>query len=184
MINIEGTTNKEQLELIASEASKVQEHGWIVEIGAYLGRQTVALGDAKHPSVDLTSCDYFLDVKLNESIETYVATNYNFSAWQQNTNHIDNLDFLRGESPISSNKFMPIKSPDLVVIDINMVFENLVFWDKYSKVGTTFIVNTYKHFDQEHLIADVYKFLDLCYNKYVHEDKHYSSVLRRIADVV
>jgi hypothetical protein len=137
-MEIKGTTTDEQIELASLLAANVRQRGWIVEVGCFRGRQTVALGEAKHPSVLLTCLDPFPVVT-----NIYSAYKYTEQEWKDNTKHLTNIEQVRGYSPINISNIAFTKQVDLVTIDMDDVADSLNFWKPFVHKGGKILVHTY-----------------------------------------
>lgn len=141
--DIPGWTSEHKLNMLARHAKDVPFYGWIVEIGAYVGRSTYALGMNKHPNTLLTSIDPWPSEQFEkrpirkDAIGKYSENDcYSIEAWLNNTQEIPNKEYLRMWSPIPRSSSMSFKKlANLVFIDgghtYEETFQNLEDWVCY-----------------------------------------------------
>jgi len=133
-----GTTTDEQLSTVATLTRAVPDEGWIVEVGCFRGRQSVHIAEHKHDSVMLTCIDPFPDVPTTEQGVSYTKMD-----WINNTKGHNNVNMVRGLSPLNIAFLQFEKSPDLVILDLNDVLDSLDFWNIHLRVGGSIVVHTY-----------------------------------------
>lgn len=143
---IDGFLKEEDANHIGSAVRAVGEHGWIIEIGCFKGRQSRFIAENKKESVMLSCIDPFPD-KLVHFDDSRTYQNYMFHEWQQNLEGFKNVEAVRSISPFNISYISFAKVPDVVIFDVDEVYKSLQFWLRFSDKNTQFIVHTYR---QEH----------------------------------
>lgn len=167
---IPGTTSPEQLDIVSRLSYSVPNDGWIVEVGCYCGRQSIVLGRSKHKSVLLTCIDIFPES----------GTDYIFRDWKNTTEYIANIEPVRMTSPpaiIFNMNYSVTKPIDLLVIDLNDVYINLLFWSAFVGINSKIAIHTY---NDSVLQQEVVKFARN-HTNFNHIDESCTSVLERVS---
>lgn len=157
---IEGFLSLHDANVIASYIKDIGDSGWIVEIGCFKGRQSAFIAENKKESTVLSCIDPFPD-KLIHFDDSRTYRNYMFFEWQDNVKSFANVEAVRSISPFNISFLGFSKSPDLVIFDVDAVFDSLVFWDKFSNHKTKFIVHTYKN-EHDRITQQIAEFVNLC----------------------
>lgn len=141
---IDGFLTEEDAIAIAPYIQGVGENGWIIEVGCFKGRQSLFIADHKKDSVLLSCIDPFPDNFINyDDSRTY--KNYMFYNWQENIKTAKNVEAVRSISPFNISYLSFSKIPDLIILDVDSVFNTLLFWSRYVDSRTVFLVHTYRH---------------------------------------
>lgn len=141
----------------------VKEDGWIIEIGSFKGRQSSFIAENKKPSVRLSCIDPFPD-KLVHFDDSRTYQNYMFSEWMRHLEGYPNVESVRGISPFNISFLAFTKTPDLIIFDVDSVYDSLVFWSQFSDVNTRFVIHTYKHEHQRILAQVQHAISELCFS--------------------
>jgi len=145
---IDGFLSEQDAMVLAPLIQAVKEDGWIIEIGSFKGRQSSFIAENKKASVRLSCIDPFPD-KLVHFDDSRTYQNYMFSEWRQNLEGFANVEAVRGFSPFNISFLSFSKIPDLIIFDVDAVFDSLVFWMRFTNSSTRFVIHTYKHEHQK-----------------------------------
>ena len=159
---IPGMTSPVQLDLVSRLCYNVPENGWIVEIGCYCGRQSLVIGRSKKDSILLSCIDYF--------------PNEDYDDWKEYTSYLKNVEAVKTKSPLGLSNVMFSKLINLLIIDLNDIYDNLIYWHKFVEINGCIVVHTYEY---EDLFQEVDKFLKN-HTNFSHNDLGYTSILTRI----
>ena len=149
VMKIPGTTAEEQRQLASKLASEVTEDGWIIEVGSFHGRQTVAMVESKSDSVQLTCIDTFPFEQSLTHVNHRFWKDYCLGDWQNNTSHLKNTGSVMCISPPDIPNISFTKEVDLLVFDIDWIMTSNLFWDRCIKIGGKFLIQTYEESIQD-----------------------------------
>lgn len=152
-LTIPGWTSESKLIKLAELASNVVENGWIVEVGAYLGRSTYALAKNSHPSVITTAFDIWLSTDPMLNTKKYLRGNFDASQylcieeWLSYTKTCENLEYFQVMLPIKSKMVTYAQEADLIFLDAchekDDKLELLKYFFPLLKKGGILVVDDY-----------------------------------------
>lgn len=142
--DIEGFINEECAAVVEKLVSKVPENGWIIEIGCYKGRQSALIAAQKKSSVLLSCIDPFPDTFISfDDSQTY--KNYTYSDWLSNLQGYPNVEPVKGFSPFNISFIQFSRSPDLIIFNVDRIYDSLNFWNSHLHPAGHFLIHTYNY---------------------------------------